>query len=411
MTDTGAPSSDLSASDVLFVTPYYRPEMIGSAPYCADIAEFLAKQGRRVRVVTAQPHYPLAQLFGAPRARSEVISGVAVERLQVWTPPRRSTLARLASEFSFLLAGVQSLLSGRVPRANLVLSLCPSILCAAVGIIAKRRGGRHVAIVHDIQSGLAEGLGMVGSGQLIRVFQWFEKSILNRVDLIAVLTPEMRRQLKRIGVRTPIEVIPIWADTDAIHPLPEPADASPRIVYSGNLGRKQGLGQLVALAEELQRRRSEITLVIRGNGGCRDELAEQIAARRLNNVLFSDLLPPSQLNDGLATGRIHLVPQEPGGADFAVPSKVFNIMAAGRSFVATAAAGTSLWQLQRASEAFLCVPPNDAAAFVEAVLRLSDDAVLRREMAARGQRFVLMHHAKQKVLDNFSRLLDDLCPG
>ena len=397
--------------DVLFVTPYYRPEMIGSAPYCADIAEWLAKQARQVRVLTAQPHYPMAKLFASPRAEHEVIDGVEVERLRVWTPPRRSTLARIASELTFLLAGLRALRSGRVPRSNLVLTLCPSILCAAVGCAAKHRGGRHVAIVHDIQSGLARGLRMVGSGPLIRLMQWCEKTVLNRVDLIAVLSPEMRRQLRLIGVCTPIEVIPIWADTDSIHPLPEPADQRPCIVYSGNLGRKQGLGQLVALAEELQRRRADMMLVIRGNGGCRDELTQQIAERGLTNVQFSDLLPLAQLNEGLATGRIHLVPQEPGGADFAVPSKVFNIMAAGRSFVATAEAGTSLWNLQRASEAFLCVPPNDSAAFVEAVLRLSDDATLRREMAARGQRFVLRHHAKQQVLGNLARLLDDLVPG
>ena len=35
-------------------------------------------------------------------------------------------------------------------------------------------------------------------------------------------------------------------------------------------------------------------------------------------------------------GDIHLVPQNPNTAAFAVPSKVFNIMAVGRPFVATA---------------------------------------------------------------------------
>lgn len=398
-------------NDILFVTPYYRPELIGSAPYCADIAEWLVRHQRRVRVLTAQPHYPMADLFGAPRPPREEIEGVHIERVRVWTPPRRSTFGRIGSELTFLLAGLRAVGSGRVPRSNLVLSLCPSILCAAIGCWAKRRGGRHVAIVHDIQSGLARGLRMAGSGALVGLMRWCERRILNSVDLIAVLSPEMRRQLRLIGVRTPIEVIPIWADTDSIHPMPEPADEPTRIVYSGNLGRKQGLGQVVALAEELQRRRPDVMLVIRGNGGCRDELTQQIAMRGLTNVQFSDLLPPSQLNEALATGRVHLVPQEPGGADFAVPSKVFNIMAAGRSFVATAEAGTSLWNLQRASEAFLCVPPNDTAAFADAVLRLSDDAVLRRELAARGQSFVLRHHAKQHVLGNLARLLDELCPG
>jgi len=42
----------------LFVTQHYAPEVLGSAPYCTDIAEALAARGREVVAFTCRPHYP-----------------------------------------------------------------------------------------------------------------------------------------------------------------------------------------------------------------------------------------------------------------------------------------------------------------------------------------------------------------
>ncbi|MCW5568596.1 MAG: glycosyltransferase, partial [Dokdonella sp.] len=124
---------------------------------------------------------------------------------------------------------------------------------------------------------------------------------------------------------------------------------------------------------------------------------------------LEDLLPEQRLSEGLAAGDIHLVPQDPNAAPFAVPSKAFSIMAAGRPFVATAGAGSLLWRLRERSGAFLCVPPNDALAFANAVLKLADDAALRADLGQKGRHFVEQHLAKRKVLAKFVTRLDALC--
>lgn len=397
------------ANPVLIVTQHFKPEVIGSAPYCTDMAEWLAQQGRAVTVLTGPAHYPNLsdfQAFNASAPKRAVEDGVVIERLRNWIPRKRSAVLRIVSEFLFFLAGIWALLSGRVRRHDLVVSLSPSIFAVMLGVLATRRKGYHVAVVHDIQSGLAAGLSMVRSGFMLRLMRWCECITLNRTDAVFVLTSEMQNQLRQIGVEVPIEIMPIWVDTDRIQPRPLGTTKAATLLYSGNLGRKQGLEQVMALAEDLASLRPEVKLLLRGDGSERRDLALMAAERGLRNVRFADLLPRDQLSDGLAMGDIHLVPQKPSAADFAIPSKIYSIMAAGRPFIATAHPGSSLWRLRKETGAFICVPPNDRAALSDATFKLLDSPELRSEMGAKGRAFIEQAHSKQMLLAKFGGALE-----
>jgi colanic acid biosynthesis glycosyl transferase WcaI len=401
------------AQPILFVTRYFWPELIGSAPFTSDIADWLAREGRQITVVSGLPHYPGTTVFPAYQDRKrfhETMGTVSVERLGAGPPRRASTLARIANEIEFLVRGLGALATGRITRHEIVLALCPSILSVTLALAARRRNGTAIAIVHDIQSGLAEKLGMNG-GRLSALMRWAERAMLNRVDLVIVLSQEMKDQLRRIGVDTPIDVVPLWVDTDQIQPSEPATRPAVKVLYSGNLGRKQGLGQVVAMAEHLAGCRPEIEIVLRGNGNQAQELLSEIARKRLENVRLAELQPNEGLATALSAGDIHLVPQNPQAASFAVPSKVYNIMAVGRPFVATALPDSTLWHLQRESGAFLCVPPDEPVRFAEAVLRLADDAALRRELGRRGRAYVEQHYAKPLILSAFSSRLDALVAG
>jgi len=54
------------------------------------------------------------------------------------------------------------------------------------------------------------------------------------------------------------------------------------------------------------------------------------------------------------------------------------------------------------------VPPDEPLGFAEAVLRLADDAWLRRELGRRGREFVELNYAKPRVLGAFMSRLDAL---
>lgn len=396
--------------DLLVVTQWYRPELIGTAYYSSELAEWLGANGSRVKVLTNRPSYPGKEIF--PEYRSggrdhETLGGVAIHRLPTRIAKDGGAKARILVEIHFLVRGLLALATGRVARSRTVVSFCPSIMAVFLGWIARKRGGRHVAVVHDIQSGLAGGLGMLGSGMLMRLIRWAERFCLNRPDHLVVLSEEMRSALLRLGVRCPITIIPIWVDTVRISPLARPEGAPPTILYGGNLGRKQGLEQLLDLAELLRDERPDIRILIRGGGSREEALKDSARQRGLPNVHFEPLLPNERFNEGLAEGDVHLVPQDPEAADFAVPSKVYNIMAASRPFVATARANSTLAALAQETGALACVPPNDPTAFANAVVALVDDPARRADMGARGRAYVEATVARDVVLARYVRLL---CP-
>lgn len=400
-----SPGRTANPSDVLMISQYYRPEPIGSGPFCADLAEALAAGGRRVDVFTTRPHYPHSTVYKAYRDGSrdeQVLNDVRIARVPTYLKPGGSPVDRLLHDMSFVLKSIAAIRRGKSGDANVIVALCPSVFATLLATLLKRRNARCVALIHDIQSGLAEGLGMIGGG-IGGTLRRLERFTFNRCDLLIVLSEEMRNRLVGLGVTRPIHVHPIWIDTDAIAPEPPVQRPDCVALYSGNLGRKQGLMQLVDAAAALADRGAAIRMRLRGNGGERDRLEAEIQGRGLDNIELCDLLPPNRLSAGLADGDIHLVPQDPSTADYAVPSKIYGIMAAGRPFIATAGPGSTLWRLEAETEAFICVPPNDPDALADAMMSLAASPERRRDLGARARAYVLDNCAKH---DSLRRLID-----
>jgi colanic acid biosynthesis glycosyl transferase WcaI len=393
---------------ILFITQHYWPELIGSGPYCTDIANWLRAHGHPVNVFTCRPNYPegvVPPAYQYGQRDNETHRDVAIRRVAAWLPRKRSALARIAAEFMFLLRGIWAMITGRLIRSDLVISLCPSTLAVLLGIFATRRHGRHVAIVHDIQSGLAAGLGMVKVGLMVRAIRELERMVLNRVDVVLVLSESMRRHLRDLGIQSQIEILPIWVDLHTIKPYMRPGGEMITALYSGNFGRKQALDQILDMAAQLKERDRNVVVFLRGEGSETGTLTETVAARGLTNVRFGPLVAVEHLARGLAEGDIHLVPQNENVADFAVPSKIFTIMAAGRPFVAAARPGSLLWKLREDTQAFLCVPAGDVTALADAVEHLAQDPALRSELGRNGRQYAAVHHDREVILERLRAIL------
>ena len=171
------------------------------------------------------------------------------------------------------------------------------------------------------------------------------------------------------------------------------------ILYSGNIGEKQGLEIVIEAARALASR-TDLQFLIVGEGAGKTRLMELAQTYGLNNVRFAGLQPYEVLPSLLASADCHLVVQRRGAADAVLPSKLTNILAAGGNALITAEPETSLGQLCAAHpgiavrvepeswtaliegiHATLAMPPRNRVATAYAAEFLDKETILERFLA------------------------------
>ena len=136
------------------------------------------------------------------------------------------------------------------------------------------------------------------------------------------------------------------------------------VLYSGNLGAKQGLGVLLDAAQRLSDQR-RIQFVVAGEGPAKADLIASYGA--LPTVRFLPFQPYERFSAFLGLADLHVLPQEADAADLVLPSKLGGMLAtSGRRIVAMAAPATELAHVL--ADAALLVAPGDALALAEAIL-------------------------------------------
>ena len=100
------------------------------------------------------------------------------------------------------------------------------------------------------------------------------------------------------------------------------------VLYSGNLGREHDVETILDCATKLVDR-EEIVFVIAGEGWKKKHLAERVTSERLKNVRLLPKLPASEFRVLLSQARLGVVTQSLRTVEVCIPSKTFNLLAAG----------------------------------------------------------------------------------
>lgn len=384
--------------------PHFDPDTAPTGVVMTRIVRELAARGHRLHVVTALPWYRNHRIedgWTGCRSRVETTAWGTITRVEPFASPDKRNLVRRALGFVGFsaLVGWKGLRAGDGRRVDCVLAMSPPLTLGMTGwLVHLWRRGPLVFNVQDIFPDAAVETGAISTtsraGRLIvGLAGWLERLTYRRSAAITVLSDDLRDNVAAKlpdRQRSKVEVIPNFVDVDAIRP----GDRStgyrrdlgigdePVVLYAGNVGFSQSLDLVLAAARELP----EATFVIHGEGSAKAPLQAEAATRR--NVRFSPYLAAERLPEVLASGDVHVVPLRAGLGAVSVPSKTYSILAAGRPVVAAIDPGTEVPRILAASGAGIAVPPDDAAAFTDALRGLLGDLDRAREMGARGRRWV-----------------------
>jgi len=377
----------------------YAPELTGIGKYTGEMAEWLAARGFDVTVVTTPPYYPAWRVsapYSARRYRRETLRGVKVIRCPLWVPRRVTGLKRILHLASFAVTSLPVILWSALRfRPSLIFVVEPPLFAAPAALLAARLSGAKAWLhVQDLEIDAAFELGVLKRGALQKVALKFESWLMRKFDRVSAISERMLARVERKGVAAGRTVVfPNWVELDRIRPLPETSELRSQhfgndpvvVLYSGNMGMKQGFETVVQAAAMLAESSDEtIRFVFCGDGVGRETL--ETAAKALKNITLLPLVPADRLNELLNAADIHVLPQRAGSEDLVFPSKLTNMLASGRPVVAASNPNGQVATLFADADCGIVVPPGDAGGLAEALRSLASDAARRRSLGAAGRK-------------------------
>ncbi len=394
---------------VLVVALNYAPDLTGIGKYVGEMVEHMTGSGFDVRVVTAPPYYPEWKIAAGYKAfawRSERHNGARIIRCPIYVSRQMSGMKRLVHLASFALSSLPVIFWQALRfRPQMIFVVEPTLGYVPASWLAGRMVGAKLWLhVQDFEVDAAFGLGLLPKGRLQRVAMAAESWLMRRFDRVSSICGNMIQRLtaKKVAPEK-LASLPNWVDMERIRPVARdnalraelsiPADRFV-LLYSGNMGEKQGLDIVVDAARRLEQDDSLLFLMC-GDGAARARIEKQ--AQGLSNMRFMPLQPRERLNELLSLADIHLLPQRADVEDLVLPSKLTGIMASARPVVATATADSELDRA--AARGGLVVPPGDTGAFVDALKRLLRDAGLREQLGASGRAYAASRWDRKVVLN------------
>jgi glycosyltransferase involved in cell wall biosynthesis len=173
--------------------------------------------------------------------------------------------------------------------------------------------------------------------------------------------------------------------------------------YAGLHGFAQGL-DIILDAAELLHGVPGIVFVLFGDGPEKPRLQEQAQQRGLNNLSFYSPQPKQTIATLMACFDACIVPLR--GLDLfrgALPCKLLESMATGAPVIVSIAGEAE--DLVRDANGGLCIPPDDARALANAILRLRDDPTLGQVLSQNARTYITRHYDRKEIAVKLNNLL------
>jgi glycosyltransferase involved in cell wall biosynthesis len=357
------------------ITELYYPEETSTGYYLTKIAEGLAAD-IEVKVICGQPNYSRR---GTRAMAHEVHNNVEIFRVPGTTLDKDVILFRLVNMVTLGLSVFAAAIRRFRQGDEVLVVTTPPNMPFIAAAAALARGAAYTLLVHDNYPEILVAVGKASKESLVyRVNEFLNRWLFKHATRIVAVGRDMRVLLSRKtdGLDVPIVTIPNWAELETVSPLPRGENRllaelglEDRFVllYAGNIGRPNDIETIVAAAAALRDSHPLIHFIFLGSGAKRDWLESQIEKRGLVNVTLLAPRPRAEQPDFLNACDVALVSLVREMWGVSMPSRTYNVLAAGKPVLAITEPGSELDQVVKENELGWSVLPGDIDSLIAAV--------------------------------------------
>jgi glycosyltransferase involved in cell wall biosynthesis len=405
---------------ILFLSHYFPPEVNAPATRTYEHCRRWVELGHEVTVVSCVPHHPMGEAYPGYRNRliqTEYKDGIKAIKVLTYITANEGFVKRTWNYVFYMIMAV--LVAPFLGRADVVISTSPQFFNGLAGyFVSRMKRARWVLEIRDLWPESILAVGAVRNRHIIGALEAIERFVYRKSDHIVPVTYAFREHILARGGRSDaITVIRNGVDLkffesrdpDRNYARQLGVDGRFVAAYVGTHGMAHGLDVLIEVAERL-RDRTDIVLLLAGDGAERARLEQEVQRRGLTNIKLLGQLPKTDMPKLWSITDASLVVLKKLELFLTViPSKLFESMAMRRPII-LGVAGESA-ELLRESGSGFAVEPENVDQLVEAIVRLADSPELCRELGAKGRAHVESHFDRQVLADRFEKLLTQQSAG
>jgi len=406
--------------NIWILTQYFPPEVGAPQARLSEMARVWNEAGHSVTVLTGFPNHPTGII--PPEYRGKVFlhesrNGLVIWRHWLFATPNRGFVKKILCHLSFMISSVLlSLFRGERPDVMVVSS--PTFFSVISAYVFSRvRRFPYVFEVRDLWPGIFIELGVLKNRFLIAMLEAVERFLYRGAYRVIPVTEGFKENIAARGIqRGKIHVITNGADLMRFSPgeknaalleeLGVPRDKRV-VLYAGAHGISHALQAVLEAAERIQSRMESVHFLFVGEGAEKQKLVGIKTERKLENVTFASGVERDCMTDLYRSADICLVPlRNIEGFKTFIPSKMFEMMACARPIIASVRGEAA--RILESSGCAEVVPPEDADALAESVIRLLETPGKSQAMGQKGLQYVREHYDRKKLAERYLEILQEM---
>jgi glycosyltransferase involved in cell wall biosynthesis len=405
-------------NNIWLLSETYYPDEVGTAYYTTKLAEGLTLKYRdSVKVLCG---YPIYNARGMSVPTHEIFNGVNIKRCCSTTFNKDSFSLRIINLISVSISiFLHALFEFKKQDIVLVVTSPPSLpLVIAIACFLKR--AKCIFRTDDVYP---EGIVATGYARpaslLIRIFMYISRFMHRKAEKVVVVGRDMANLVARNklnGCYSKIQIIPNWADIGFVLPLPKERNKLLQelnlerkfvVQCAGNMGQAQNIESIFGAAEILISK-EEIHFLFIGSGAKRKWMENEKINKNLNNITIVEQRPRSEQPVFLNACDISAVSLLKGLTGIGVPSRMYNIMAAGKAIIAIAAEDSELSLVVKEEGIGWVVEPDAPGKLSEVILEAHENLDKTKQMGNRARKVAESKYSRATILNKYCELIESL---
>lgn len=400
---------------ILFLTQYCPPEVGAPQNRIFEFAKQLKSFGHEVSILTAMPNYPKGEIFSeyvGKKYLEEEIDGIKIYRTSIYATKEKGFVKKMRNYLSFTFSSVFKGMKN-IKMQDVIITESPPLFLGWSGYkIAKRKKAKFVFNVSDLWPESAVKLDVIHNKLIIKASTILEEFCYKKAAAITCQTKGIVDNIVNRGFpKEKVHLITNGIDTDFFRPDKRDEECRKKIgvqdkfavCYAGNHGIAQGLEVIIEAAEKL-RENKNIQFVFIGDGPEKDKLIKIAKEKSLKNITFLPMQLKPDMPKIIASMDATVIPLKK--LDLfkgALPSKMFEALSSELPII-LAVEGEAEKLINKA-KAGIVVEPENPEAISNAILKLYNDEVLRKELGINGRDFVKEYYSRVNIAKKLEEIL------